>query len=66
MNSTGASESHCNNTLKTAIAFARYLGSDQSFYDIRLRRIKISWFSGYKDEEHNFTDPDKTMDNDLE
>ena len=30
MNSTGASESHCNNTLKTAIAFARYLGSPLS------------------------------------
>jgi hypothetical protein len=35
MKSTGASASHCNNTLKTAIAFAHYLGSDQSFYDIR-------------------------------
>ena len=35
MQSTGASESHCNNTLKTATAFAVFLGSTQSLYDIR-------------------------------
>jgi hypothetical protein len=35
--STGTSESHCNTTLKTAIAFDRFLGPDQSFYDIRTK-----------------------------
>ncbi|HEY7079682.1 MAG TPA: hypothetical protein VH500_08275 [Nitrososphaeraceae archaeon] len=37
MKSTGASESHCNNTLKTATTFARYLGPDLSFYDIQTK-----------------------------
>ena len=57
MKSTGASESHCNNTLKTAIAFARYLGPDQSFYDIRTKD-KIIGFLDTKIKD-NVTDPDK-------
>ena len=57
MKSTGASESHCNNTLKTAIAFARYLGPDQSFYDIRTKD-KITDFLDTKIKD-NVTDPDK-------
>ena len=52
-----ASESHCNNTLKTAIAFARFLGPDQSFYDIRTKD-KITDFLDTKIKD-NVTDPEK-------
>jgi hypothetical protein len=54
---TCASESHCNNTLKTAIAFARYLGPDQSFYEIRTKD-KITDFLDTKIKD-NVTDPEK-------
>ena len=37
MQTAGASESHCNNTLKTGIAFAHFLGSAQSLYDVRTK-----------------------------
>ena len=57
MKSTGASESHCNNTLKTAIAFARFLGPDQSFYDIRTKD-KITDFLDTKMKD-NVTDHEK-------
>jgi hypothetical protein len=57
MKSTGESESHCNNTLKTVMAFARYLGSDQSFYDIRTKD-KIVGFLDTKIKD-NVTDPEK-------
>ena len=43
MQTTGASESHCNNTLKTATAFAYFLGSTESFYDIRTRDKVIAY-----------------------
>jgi len=43
MRTTGASESHCNNTLKTAIAFAQFLGSTESFYDIRTREKFVAY-----------------------
>ena len=57
MKSTGASESHCNNTLKTGIAFARFLGPDQSFYDIRTKD-KIIGFLDTKMKD-TVTDPEK-------
>ena len=57
MKSTGASESHCNNTLKTAIAFAHFIGPDQSFYDIRTKD-KITDFLDTK-ISNNVTDPEK-------
>jgi integrase/recombinase XerD len=57
MKSTGASESHCNNTLKTAMAFARYIGPDLSFYDIRTKE-KIVGFLDTKIKD-NDNDPDK-------
>jgi hypothetical protein len=57
MKSTGASESRCNNTLKTAIAFARYLGSNQSFYDIGTKD-KIVGFLDTKVKD-NISDPEK-------
>jgi hypothetical protein len=57
MKSTGASESHCNNTLKSSIAFARFLGPDQSFYDIRIRD-EITGFLDTKIKD-NVTDPEK-------
>jgi hypothetical protein len=43
MQTTGASESHCNNTLKTAISFALFLGSTESFYDIRTKEKIIAY-----------------------
>jgi len=43
MRTTGASESHCNNTLKTAIAFTHFLGSTKSFYDINTREKIIAY-----------------------
>lgn len=57
MKEMGASESHCNNTLKTAMAYAHFLGSDQSFYDIRTKD-KIVGFLDTK-IKGNDTDPDK-------
>ena len=57
MKSTGASESHCNNTLKTAIAFADFIGPDQSVYDIRTKD-KITDFLDTK-MKNNVTDPEK-------
>jgi hypothetical protein len=57
MKSTGASESYCNNTLKTSIAFARFLGPDQSFYDIRTKD-KVTDFLDTKIKD-NVTDPEK-------
>jgi len=57
MKSTSASESHCNNTLKTAIAFAHFIGPDQSFFDIRTKD-KITDFLDKKIKD-NFSDPDK-------
>jgi hypothetical protein len=35
MRSTGTSEHHQNNSLKVVIAFAKFLGSDTTFYDIQ-------------------------------
>lgn len=57
MKSTGASESHCNNTLKTVIAFAHFVGHDQSFYDIRTKD-KITDFLDTRMKD-NVTDHEK-------
>jgi hypothetical protein len=35
MGGTGASEHHQNNNLKVVIAFAKFLGSDTTFYEIQ-------------------------------
>ena len=35
MKSNGSSEHHQNNNLKVAIAFAKFLGPDVTFYDIK-------------------------------
>jgi integrase/recombinase XerD len=35
MKSNGASERHQNNNLKVVIAYAKFLGTDVSFYDIQ-------------------------------
>src|SRR5918993_3490261 len=35
MKSNGSSESHMNNSLKTNMAFAAFIGSDTTFYDIQ-------------------------------
>ena len=44
MTNNGASENHQNNSLKVVIAFARFLESDLTFYDIkRKEQIMASW-----------------------
>jgi hypothetical protein len=35
MKNNGSSESHMNNSLKTNMAFATFIGSDTTFYDIQ-------------------------------
>jgi hypothetical protein len=42
MKANGASEHHQNNNLKVVIAFAKFLGPDISFYDIKRTDRKIS------------------------
>jgi hypothetical protein len=44
MKNNGSSESHMNNSLKTNMAFAAFIGSDTSFYDIH-RKEKMIEFS---------------------
>ena len=43
MKDNGASESHTNNTLKTNMAFAKFLGPDVTFYDVK-RKEQITAF----------------------
>jgi integrase/recombinase XerD len=57
MRSNGASESHQNNNLKTAIAFASFLGPHTSFYDLsRKEQILAFLDTKIKSQEE---DPDK-------
>jgi hypothetical protein len=37
MKTKGASESHTNNSLKTNMAFAQFLGADVTFYDVKTK-----------------------------
>ena len=37
MKSNGASEQHQNNNLKAVIAFANFLGTDMTFFDVQLK-----------------------------
>jgi integrase/recombinase XerD len=57
MNNNGASESHTNNTLKTNMAFAKFLGPDVTFYNIQ-RKEHITAFLGTKIKSVQ-EDPDK-------
>jgi hypothetical protein len=43
MKNNGASESHTNNSLKTNMAFAQFLGPDVTFYDVK-RKEQITAF----------------------
>ncbi len=43
MKNNGASESHTNNSLKTNMAFAKFLGPDVTFYDVK-RKEQITAF----------------------
>src|SRR5215208_3042175 len=43
MKNNGASESHTNNSLKTNMAFAQFLGPDVTFYDVK-RKEQITKF----------------------
>jgi integrase/recombinase XerD len=43
MKSNGSSESHTNNSLKTNMAFAKFLGPDVTFYDVK-RKEQITIF----------------------
>jgi hypothetical protein len=51
MTTTGASESHCNNTLKTAIAFSHFLDPDQSFFNIGTRDKIIDFLAQQEYQE---------------
>ena len=57
MKSNGASERHQNNNLKALIAFANFLGTDTTFFDIQLKEQIISFLdTKIKNSEE---DPDK-------
>ena len=57
MKSNGCSEHHHNNNLKVAIAFAKFLGPDNSFYDIKKKEQIIAFLdTKIKSTEQ---DPDK-------
>jgi integrase/recombinase XerD len=43
MKNNGASESHTNNSLKTNMAFAKFLDPDVSFYDIQRKEQIIAF-----------------------
>jgi integrase/recombinase XerD len=43
MKNNGASESHTNNSLKTNMAFAKFLGPEVTFYDIKRKEEIISF-----------------------
>src|ERR687890_1478133 len=43
MRNNGASDSHTNNSLKTNMAFAKFLGPDITFYDVK-RKEQITAF----------------------
>ena len=57
MKANGASEHHQNNNLKVVIAFAKFLGSDVSFYNIK-RQEQIVKFLDTKSKTTE-QDPDK-------
>jgi integrase/recombinase XerD len=57
MQTAGASESHCNNTLKTAIAFANFLGSSESYHDIRTKDKIIAYLDTKM--KNSVIDPEK-------
>jgi hypothetical protein len=57
MKSNGASERHQNNNLKVMIAYAKFLGTDVSFYNIQKKEQIIAFLdTKTKDTEQ---DPDK-------
>ena len=51
MQSNSCSEKNQNNNLKAIIAFANFIGSDTSFYDLHSSE-QILWLSEYKDKEY--------------
>jgi integrase/recombinase XerD len=57
MKSNGSSEHHKNNNLKVAIAFAKFLGPDVSFYDLK-KKEQITTFLDTKIKSSE-QDPDK-------
>lgn len=57
MKKNDCSESHHNNTLKTSIAFASFLGPEQSFYEVKTKD-KITAFLDTKIKDAQ-DDPDK-------
>jgi hypothetical protein len=57
MKSNGASERHQNNNLKAVIAFANFLGTDTTFFDVQLKEQIMSFLNTkIKNVEE---DPDK-------
>lgn len=57
MKSNGTSERHQNNNLKAVIAFANFLGTDTTFFDVQLKEQIMSFLNtNIKNVEE---DPDK-------
>ena len=49
----GASEHHQNNNLKAVIAFAKFVGPDSTFYDIRTKEQLIAFLDTKINSEDN-------------
>ena len=49
MKNNGASESHTNNSLKTNMTYAKFLGPDVTFYDVKRKEdiVKIDVIKSY-------------------
>jgi integrase/recombinase XerD len=59
MKSNGASERHQNNNLKVMIAYAKFLGTDVSFYNVQKKEQIMGFLdTKIKNTEH---DPDKKL-----
>jgi len=56
MKSNGASERHQNNNLKSVIAFANFLGTNTTFFDVQLKEQIMSFLDT---KIKNVEDPDK-------
>lgn len=57
MENNGASESHTNNSLKTNMAFAKFLGPDVTFDDVK-RKEEINGQKAADSDINNSTNPE--------
>ena len=57
MRNNGSSDSHMNNSLKTNMAFATFIGSDTTFYDIQRKKQIVDFLDTKMKAVEN--DPDR-------